>query len=42
MNKELSVLSGTDKLNAVMKLAIAESSDDPRSWLPIYYDMLRN
>lgn len=42
MTRELSVLSGTDKLNATMQAAIDSSSDDPRDWLPVYYDMLRN
>lgn len=43
MDKELAVLSGTDKLIVKMESAIKTAmSEDPRDWLPIYYDILRS
>lgn len=43
MDRELAVLSGTDKLISKMNVAIQTvGSDDPSEWLPIYYDLLRS
>lgn len=43
MKKDLSVLSGTDRLISIMnsaRQAAANSADDPQVWLPIYYQMI--
>lgn len=42
MTKELAVLSGTDQLISKMHAAIQMTSDDPRDWLPVYYEILRS
>lgn len=43
MNKELAVLSGTDKLIVKMQAAIkAAGSENPDVWLPYYYDIIRS
>lgn len=38
---ELSVLSGSDETVTIMEEAIAESSDTPEHWLPIFYDKVK-
>lgn len=40
MKRELAVLSGTDPLIAKMERAIGQVGEDPRDWLPVYYDSI--